>query len=69
MLGCVAGVIGGDDGEDVAGLGFIIRINVEGDLTGAVVDGEGGSVVVVIGFKGVGDGGVVCCGGGIDQLV
>ena len=69
MLGTVAGVVGGDDGEVVAGLCVVDRIDQEGGLTRAAVDGEGSSFVVVIGFEAVGDRGGIGCGGGTDELI
>ena len=69
MCCSAAGVISGDDGKRIGGLCFVVRIAVEGDFSRGAVDGEGGCIVVVIRFQAVGNRGVVCCFGGIDDLV
>ena len=69
LLRRIAGCIGRDDGEGVGGLCFVVRISEEGDFPRGAVDGKGGSVVVVVGFKAVAKGGVIGCDGCIDDLV
>ena len=69
LLGCVAGVIGGDDGEGVGGFCFVVWIGCKGDVSCCGVNREFRSVVVVIGFQAVSNRGGIGCGSGIDDLV
>ena len=68
-------MVGGEDGEGVGGLGFVVGVSGESDRSCGGVNGEGRSVVAVIGLEGVSDGGVsdvsdvvIGSGSGVDDL-
>ena len=68
-------MVGGDDGEGIGVLGFVIGVTGESDLPCGRIDGEGSGVVAVVVLEGVSDSwgidvsGVVIGGGsGVDEL-
>ena len=68
-------MVGGEDGEGVGGLGFVVGVSGESDRSCGGVNGEGSGVVAVVGLEGVSDGWVrdvsgvpIGCGSGVDEL-